>query len=200
MAIKSAGDFLSVRLEDKLGFSVADDGDGDDAEREKKQRQRDSDLPPVKQKAGSATQPAADISGFSNRREGAISRGGAVVAIDMVYVYVLVISSAGTSVRWRTLGFGFGRWDFGKAMTGERGGVSSHQPSFRSRRGSRDRRTGSRMIFAMARPCRADWQRVCPPCSGFAYFRADFAQMDAEAGNVRPISRQSLFLTLCRRC
>jgi hypothetical protein len=33
------------------------------------------------------------------------------------------------------------------------------------------------MIFAMARPCPADWQRVCPARSEFAYFCADFAQM-----------------------
>ncbi len=70
-----------------------------------------------------------------------------------IIIYVLVISSGGTRVRWRTPGFGFGGWDFGKAMTGERGagGVSSHQPSLRSRRGNRDRRIGREMIFAMVR-------------------------------------------------
>jgi protein-S-isoprenylcysteine O-methyltransferase Ste14 len=32
------------------------------------------------------------------------------------------------------------------------------------------------MILPMARRCPARWQRICPACSEFAYFCADFAQ------------------------
>ena len=82
-------------------------------------------------------------------------------------------------------GLDLARRVFGSAMTEERtGGVSSHQPSLSSRRGSRDRRNRNGDDLRHGpRPCPADWQRVCPACSGFAYFRADFAQTDEEAGN-----------------
>jgi len=71
---------------------------------------------------------------------------------------------------------------FGSAITFDRaGGVSSHQLSLSSRRGSRDRRNRMGMIFAMAGRCPADWQRICPPRSGFADFHADFAQTAAVA-------------------
>jgi len=53
-------------------------------------------------------------------------------------------------VRCPDFGFGFDVLRFGKAMTeGRTGGDSSHQPSFSSRRGSRDRRNGMVMIFPM---------------------------------------------------
>jgi hypothetical protein len=45
-----------------------------------------------------------------------------------------------------------------------------------------------RMIFPMARRCAADWQRVCPKRSGFAYFRADFAQTHPAEGIRDPLT------------
>jgi hypothetical protein len=85
-------------------------------------------------------------------------------------------------VRWLGLVLGFGGLRFGKAMTeGRTGGDCSHQPSFSSRLGSVDRRNWMVMIFAMARRCPADWQSVCPECSGIADFCADFAQMRGHA-------------------
>jgi hypothetical protein len=62
------------------------------------------------------------------------------------------------------------------------GGCSSHQPSFKSRRGSRERRNGRVMILPMGGRCPAGWQRVCRACSEFAYFCADFAQAGEEGG------------------
>ena len=72
---------------------------------------------------------------------------------------------------------GFDGLRFAKSTTeGRTGGCSSHQPSFKSRRGSRERRNGRVMILAMGGRCPAGWQRVCRACSEFAYFCADFAQ------------------------
>ena len=87
-----------------------------------------------------------------------------------------------TRVRCRPLDFGFcagsGGLGFGKATTELRAaGASSHQPSLSSRRGSRDRRNFMKMIFAINRPCPADWQCVGPVCSGFVDFCADFVQV-----------------------
>jgi hypothetical protein len=74
-------------------------------------------------------------------------------------------------------GLGLGASRFGSAMIFDRTiGVSSHQPSRSTRKGSRDRRTGRGMIFAMAGPWRADWQRVCATRRGIADFCAGFAQ------------------------
>jgi hypothetical protein len=76
------------------------------------------------------------------------------------------------------LAFGFRAPRFGNAIKQDGvGGVSSHQPSFSNRRGSRDRRNRTMMIFPMARGCAADWQRVCPGCSEFAEFCAESAQL-----------------------
>src|ERR1700733_1334081 len=90
-----------------------------------------------------------------------------------------------TRVRCQTLplelGAGFGGTGFGKAMTEGRAGFdSSHQPSLRSRRGSRDLLNWTEMIFAMPRRCMAGSQRVCSSCSEFADCRADFAQMEGD--------------------
>jgi hypothetical protein len=77
---------------------------------------------------------AADASGISSGRAGAISKSDAV-AIDMIYFRDV------TRVRWRTLGLGLDALRFGKAMTeGRAGGCSSHQPAFNNRLGSLVRR------------------------------------------------------------
>jgi len=56
------------------------------------------------------------------------------------------------------------------------------------------------MIFPMAGRCAADWQRVCPVCSEFAEFCAEFAQTASAKGNAAgfPASHQSPFGR--RRC